>query len=70
MAANEARLPLRLHFDVNKTLIMCDPIQHQTVEDTIALLLAGCVLGAVHDGRWVWDGKFRGGVIRGPWSPV
>ena len=38
---------LVLHFDLNKCIIMCDPVKGFTLDDTINSMLAECVWGRI-----------------------
>ena len=49
-------VPLRLHFDVNKTLNFVDPVKGETLEQAVTRMLCDATWGHVTEsGDWQWD---------------
>ena len=51
-------VPLRLHFDVNKTIDFEDRVKGETPEQAVTRMLCDATWGSVtSSGEWLWDGR-------------
>ena len=61
---------LVLHFDVNKTMIMMDPVQGKDVEHVLNDILTENILGTIEKGKWHWNGEeVQGGEVHDDGTP-
>lgn len=64
MAETQPRLPLRLSFDVNETIVMLDSSGGKTLKECISTSVAARALGTTTgdgaDAAWHWDGAIPG----------